>query len=108
MQQESEGSWERLQRFRRATRYGPIFVCSSCHQKLFEHEVVPLEQSFQDEVNENHDGAFSMYVDEKVEISFIIKEGNTVRGPFQIRIFLKFRTLAEKGEAGVTPTDFFL
>ena len=50
------GSLERLKRFRQATRYGPIFVCSSCHQKLFEYEVVHLEESFQDEVNTNHNG----------------------------------------------------
>ena len=73
-QRKNVGSYDRLQRFKRATRYGPIFVCSSCHQKLFEYEVVQLEQSLEDEVNENHDGAFSKYVDEKIPVCIVIKE----------------------------------
>ena len=55
------GSFERLQKFKKAVRFGPIFICSSCHQRLFEREVVPLEESFENEINDKYDGAFSRY-----------------------------------------------
>ena len=70
------GSWKRLCNFRRATKYGPIFVCSSCHQKLFEHEVVILEKIFENEINKKYDGAFSKYVDEKIPVCIFINEKN--------------------------------
>ena len=33
------GRLERLRKFRHAIKYGAIFVCSSCHQRLFENGV---------------------------------------------------------------------
>ena len=78
IQKEKIGSKERLKRFREKTQYGPIFVCSSCHQKLFEHEVVQLEKTFQDEVNRTYDGASEKYIDHKVPISLFIKEGSII------------------------------
>ena len=72
------GSWDRLERFRRATKYGPIFVCSSCDQKLFQHEVVTLEESFEIYVNKTYDGAFTKFVNNKVPISLLIKVGDKV------------------------------
>ena len=36
---------DRLLRFQQETRYGPIFVCSSCDQKLFQNNVCGMEKS---------------------------------------------------------------
>ena len=36
---------KRLRKFLAATRYGPIFVCSSCDQKMFENWVCELDNS---------------------------------------------------------------
>ena len=73
------GSWERFKRFRTATRYGPIFICSSCHQKLFEHQVISLDESFEKEINEKYNEAFTKNVDEKVKVSILVQVRNEVR-----------------------------
>ena len=36
---ENIDSEERLKRYKKATRFGPIFICSGCERKLFEHQV---------------------------------------------------------------------
>ena len=36
---------ERLLAFQSATRYGPIFICSSCDQKMFQNNVVELDDN---------------------------------------------------------------
>ena len=42
---------KRLINFRRKTKYGPIFICSSCHQKLFENQVVEITDEIRDQIN---------------------------------------------------------
>lgn len=42
----------RLLKFRRSTRLGAIFICSSCHQKLFDNQVEELDQSMEENLME--------------------------------------------------------
>ena len=43
---------QRLKNFNAATRYGPIFVCSSCDQKMFQNGVCDLDDSLKRKIQE--------------------------------------------------------
>ena len=42
---------DRLLKFRKKIQYGPIFVCTSCHQKLFINQVEELTNKLKEEIN---------------------------------------------------------
>ena len=43
---------KRIGSFRKRVQYGPIFVCSSCHQKLFSQQVEKLTKTLKDTIDE--------------------------------------------------------
>ena len=47
-----ENEDQRLKAFRQAVMYGPIFVCVSCHMKLFRNAVVEFTKNTMKEINE--------------------------------------------------------
>ena len=54
---------KRIVRFRKATRFGPIFECRCCERKLFEHQVVEVDiESFKEKVEEKKQGIFSQCI----------------------------------------------
>ena len=54
---------ERLVRFRKAVRFGPIFVCRCCERKLFEHQVKEVDiASFEEKIDSQKSGIFSQCV----------------------------------------------
>ena len=42
---------QRILRFRNKVRYGPIFVCSCCHQKLFQNQVEEYTDKLKQEID---------------------------------------------------------
>ena len=42
---------ERLQKFRKRVLYGPIFICSCCHQKLFINQVAELTEKLKEDID---------------------------------------------------------
>ena len=61
---ESVDAAERLKKFKRSTRFGPIFVCRCCERKLFEHQVTEVDmENFKEVVEENEPGLFSVCID---------------------------------------------
>ena len=50
---------QRLKKFRAATRYGPIFVCSSCEQKFFENGVSSIDKAIDDKLKEKNIEAYN-------------------------------------------------
>ena len=42
---------QRLKRFLNRVRYGPIFVCSCCHQKLYNYQVDEYTVSLKEEID---------------------------------------------------------
>ena len=42
---------QRLANFRKKVQYGPIFVCSCCHQKLFETQVNLLTDELREKID---------------------------------------------------------
>ena len=51
----------RRQIFFRSVKYGPIFVCISCHRSLFEHSVESISDfnDFKSNLEEIHPGIFN-------------------------------------------------
>ena len=45
---------DRLLNFQKATRFGPIFVCSSCDQKMFENNVSKLDEALKIKLQEKN------------------------------------------------------
>ena len=41
-----------FQKFAKAVKYGPIFVCAWCHRKLFEQSVKVLDEAFREKLDE--------------------------------------------------------
>ena len=59
---------QRLAKFRRRVKYGPIFVCSCCHQKLFENQVHMLTNNIRAQIDEGNPGIRQEYIEEEIEI----------------------------------------
>ena len=52
----SNSELKRLLNFRNSTRYGPIFICSSCDQKMFQNGVLKLGKELKEKIrNKNID-----------------------------------------------------
>ena len=66
---------ERLRRFNKATRFGPIFICRCCERKLFEHQVVEVDMdSFRDTVDEKEHGLLAQCISSYSKSSQLIKQ----------------------------------
>ena len=59
------GRPERLKKFRNAVKYGAIFVCISCEQRLFENGVTTVTEHFRQSVNSKRSGLFEECVTEE-------------------------------------------
>ena len=59
---------ERLKKFRRAVTFGPIFVCSSCHVKHFESNVMELDEKLRESLLEKYPDCYVECVREFVKI----------------------------------------
>ena len=42
---------QRLERFRKKVQYGPIFVCSCCHQKFFDNQVEEFTEKLKEQID---------------------------------------------------------
>ena len=62
---------QRLTKFRKKVQYGPIFVCSCCHQELFENQV----EEFKDKLKEQIDTANPKIREECIEKEMIVDLG---------------------------------
>ena len=51
-----------FQKFAKAVKYGPIFICACCHRKLFEQSVLVLDEAFREKLDEKHPDLFEMAV----------------------------------------------
>ena len=45
---------KRIQNFKKKVQFGPIFVCSCCHQKLFQNQVQELTDKLKEEIDQVH------------------------------------------------------
>ena len=59
---------KRLQNFRRRVQFGPIFICSSCHQKLFENQVLEITEGIREQIYKVDPGIMEVCIDEEVEV----------------------------------------
>jgi hypothetical protein len=69
------GRLERLRKFRHAIKYGAIFVCSSCYQRLFQNGVTLITSKFTEDVERKKTGLFKDCITE--EEQFIKKKSGS-------------------------------
>ena len=61
-------SQQRLRKFQNRVLYGPIFVCSCCHQKLFEHQVEIYDDKLREIINATDPEIIKECIDEEIEV----------------------------------------
>ena len=86
-QNQSIDADERLNRFKEATRFEPIFICKCCERKLFEKQIVEVNmESFKKVVNENESGLFSQCINiySKKTFSTLFCESKDAKSSFEI------------------------
>ena len=59
---------KRLQNFRRRIQFGPIFVCSSCHQKLFENQVEVITDGMREQIDKVNPKIREECIDEEIQV----------------------------------------
>ena len=59
------GRIERLKKFRNAVKYGAIFVCISCNQRMFENGVTTVTAKFKETVDSKKTGLYDDCVTEE-------------------------------------------
>ena len=57
---------KRISNFRKRVMYGPIFLCSSCHQKLFSHQVEKMTDTLKDVIDAVDSEIRDQYIDEEI------------------------------------------
>ena len=63
----------RMKKFKERIRYGPIFVCSSCNQKMFQNGVCELDNKLQDKLKEkNLDAYQKVFENDLIQIPIIL------------------------------------
>ena len=55
-------------KFRRKVKYGPIFVCSCCHQKLFENQVEVITEEIRNKIDDADPGIREECVVEEIMV----------------------------------------
>ena len=67
----------RIGNFRKRVQYGPIFVCSSCNQKLFSHQVEKLTDTLKDTIDAIDPEIRDACIDEEILVNLgEDKDGN--------------------------------
>merc|ERR1712081_103034 len=61
----SNSELKRLQKFREAVKYGPIFTCTVCEQDMYINHVTIISNEFENEVRENHPELYHRVLDVK-------------------------------------------
>ena len=68
----------RLHRFNKAVRFGPIFICSCCHQKRYENEVDVLDNLFEENICRDFPNLMEKCIPKKISIQVFVKESGSV------------------------------
>ena len=61
-QQDLIDSSARIRNFKRATLFGPIFICSCCHRRLFENGVSKIAEKFKEKLKEKGKVTYSTMI----------------------------------------------
>ena len=64
-------SRERLLRFREATLYNAIFICTCCHQRCFRTNVTELTNELRDSINSKKEGLLQACIEGPGKITII-------------------------------------
>ena len=78
---ENAGALERLIKFRHAVKYGAIFICSSCHQRLFENGVSLITSKFKEGIENKTPGLYRKSTEEIIQFIKKKPQYNSCRAP---------------------------
>ena len=59
--------YDRLQNFKSATKYNAIFICTCCHQRMFQSNVQLYTSELRDKINEKKTGHTETCIDEEIK-----------------------------------------
>ena len=80
---------DRLLAFKTATRYGPIFICSSCHQKMFQNNVSILDENLTNKIKKQSIDLYHMILANNIqEIELHTKNGKKNQKYQNLHIFV--------------------
>ena len=57
---------QRLTKFRKRVQYGPIFVCSCCHQKFFSNQVEEFTEKLKEQIDTTNPKIREECIDEEI------------------------------------------
>ena len=63
----SNSELKRLLNFRNSTRYGPIFICSSCDQKMFQNGVLKLSEELEEIIQNKNIDVYNKALGENIK-----------------------------------------
>ena len=75
---QSKSEVDRLKRFNKAVIFGPIFVCSSCEQKMFRDNVTKIDEKFEKLIDSISPELFKETIPEKLRLSIDLEHNGKV------------------------------
>ena len=80
-EQEQTDERARAYKFSRAVIFGPIFICSCCHRKLFENGVTKITEKFKAKLNEKK-VPYSLVIppEQEIEVNIILNGSSELSG----------------------------
>merc|ERR1711954_542574 len=73
---------QRIFNFKKATLFGPIFICSCCKRKLFQHSVVKITQALREKINKKVDSLYSTCIIREEIVNVNINGNNEKTGAY--------------------------
>ena len=67
---------KRIAKFKKKVQFGPIFVCSCCHQKLFEHQVLQFTDKLKEDIDHVNPGARAKYIEDEIPVDLGKDDGS--------------------------------
>ena len=86
---------DRLGNFNYANIFGPIFICSCCHRRLYENGVAKITEEFKAKVNTKKPNFYNVCIKEEIHVN-IIYNGSSEKSDFYICISCKDKMIAGK------------
>ena len=74
--------WQRRNNFCRAVTFGPIFICSCCHRRLFENGVTKITEKFKEKLNGTKNVPYSTVIPPEQEryVRIVLDGSSTLSG----------------------------
>ena len=75
---------ERIMNFKKATLFGPIFICSCCKRRLFENGVIKIKANFQTKIETKQPGLYEKCIRRHVLIEVKVNGSDRKTGNYNM------------------------